>query len=59
MLRRAKVFMDNRSQVVRLPKEVQFDTDEVFIRKEGEDRARRGCRPLRPDPCRPEEPRPT
>jgi antitoxin VapB len=29
--------MNNRSQAVRLPKEFQFDTDEVFIRKEGED----------------------
>jgi len=37
MQRRAKVFRNNRSQAVRLPKEFQFDTDEVFIRKEGED----------------------
>jgi antitoxin VapB len=37
MQRRAKVFMNNRSQAVRLPKEFQFATDEVFIRKEGED----------------------
>jgi antitoxin VapB len=37
MQRRAKVFMNNRSQAVRLPKEFQFGTDEVFIRKEGED----------------------
>ena len=37
MQRRAKVFMNNRSQAVRLPKDFQFDTDEVFIRKEGED----------------------
>jgi antitoxin VapB len=37
MQRRAKVFMNNRSQAVRLPKEFQFRTDEVFIRKEGED----------------------
>ena len=37
MQRRAKVFMNNRSQAVRLPKEFQFDTEEVFIRKEGED----------------------
>ena len=37
MRRRAKVFMNNRSQAVRLPKEFQFNTDEVFIRKEGED----------------------
>jgi len=29
--------MTNRSQAVRLPKEYQFSTDEVFIRKEGED----------------------
>ncbi len=29
--------MTNRSQAVRLPKEFQFATDEVFIRKEGED----------------------
>ena len=35
--RTAKVFMTNRSQAVRLPKEFQFDSDEVFIRKEGED----------------------
>lgn len=37
MQRRAKVFMNNRSQAIRLPKEFQFETDEVFIRKEGED----------------------
>lgn len=37
MSRTAKVFMTNRSQAVRLPKEYQFSTDEVFIRKEGED----------------------
>jgi antitoxin VapB len=35
--RTAKVFMTNRSQAVRLPKEYQFSTDEVFIRKEGDD----------------------
>jgi antitoxin VapB len=35
--RKAKVFMNNRSQAVRLPKEFQFKTSEVFIRKEGED----------------------
>lgn len=37
MPRTAKVFMTNRSQAVRLPKEFQFETDEVFIRKEGDD----------------------
>ena len=37
MPRTAKVFMTNRSQAVRLPKEYQFETDEVFIRKEGDD----------------------
>jgi antitoxin VapB len=37
MPRTAKIFMNNRSQAVRLPKEFQFSTREVFIRKEGED----------------------
>ena len=37
MPRTARVFMTNRSQAVRLPKEYQFSTREVFIRKEGED----------------------
>lgn len=36
MERIAKVFLTNRSQAVRLPKEFQFDTDEVFIHREGE-----------------------
>ena len=33
----AKIFMNNRSQAVRLPKEFQFKTREVFIRKVGAD----------------------
>lgn len=37
MRRTAKIFMNNRSQAVRLPKEFQFNTAEVFIRKEGSD----------------------
>ena len=37
MPRTAKVFMNNRSQAVRLPKEFQFKAREVFIRKEGSD----------------------
>jgi antitoxin VapB len=35
--RKMKLFMNNRSQAVRLPKDFQFDTQEVFIRKEGSD----------------------
>jgi len=35
MQRRAKVFMNNRSQAVRLPKEFRFSTQEVFIWKKG------------------------
>jgi antitoxin VapB len=35
--RKAKVFMNNRNQAVRLPKEFQFRTLEVFIRKVGND----------------------
>jgi antitoxin VapB len=37
MQRKAKLFMNNRSQAVRLPKDFQFSTQEVFIRKEGAD----------------------
>ena len=37
MPRTAKVFMTNRSQAVRLPKDFQFATDEVLIRKVGND----------------------
>jgi antitoxin VapB len=36
-VRIAKVFMNNRSQAVRLPKEFQVDSADVFIRKEGSD----------------------
>jgi len=37
MQRTAKIFMNNRSQAVRLPKEFQFSTTEVFIRKQGDE----------------------
>ena len=37
MPRTAKIFMTNRSQAVRLPREFQFATDEVYIRREGND----------------------
>jgi antitoxin VapB len=37
MQRKAKIFMNNRSQAVRLPKEFQFNTTEVFIRRQGDD----------------------
>ena len=37
MPKTAKIFMNNRSQAVRLPKEFQFSTREVFIRKEGDE----------------------
>jgi antitoxin VapB len=37
MRRTAKIFMNNRSQAVRLPKEFQFNTSEVFIRRQGND----------------------
>jgi antitoxin VapB len=36
MTRRAKVFMNGRSQAVRLPAAFRFDTDEVFIRRDPE-----------------------
>jgi antitoxin VapB len=37
MQRTAKIFMNNGSQAVMLPKEFQFATSEVFIRKSGGD----------------------
>jgi antitoxin VapB len=37
MQRTAKLFMNNRSQAVRLPKEFQFTTSEVFIRRQGDE----------------------
>lgn len=37
MRRTAKIFMSNRSQAVRLPKDFQFNTQEVFIRKQGDE----------------------
>ncbi len=37
MQRKAKIFMNNRSQAVRLPKDFQFKAREVFIRKVGND----------------------
>lgn len=33
--RKAKVFWTGRSQAVRLPKDLRFETDEVLIRREG------------------------
>lgn len=32
----AKIFMNGRSQAVRLPKEYRFDCDEVYVEKEGD-----------------------
>lgn len=37
MPKKARIFMNNRSQAVRLPKEFQFSTSDVFIRKEGDE----------------------
>ena len=33
---RAKIFMNGRSQAVRLPKELRFEGDEVWARREGD-----------------------
>ena len=37
MDRIARIFLNNRSQAVRLPKDFQFNSSEVFIRKQGQD----------------------
>lgn len=36
MSKRAKIFMNGRSQAVRLPKEYRFECEEVFVRKLGD-----------------------
>lgn len=33
----AKIFINGRSQTVRLPKDFRFDCDEVFVQRQGED----------------------
>lgn len=35
IIKKAKIFLNGRSQAVRLPKEFRFDTDEVYITKQG------------------------
>jgi antitoxin VapB len=32
----AKIFMNGRSQAVRLPKDCRFDCDEVYVEKQGD-----------------------
>ena len=36
MLKIAKIFMNGRSQAVRLPKEFRFNSDEVWVQKQGD-----------------------
>jgi antitoxin VapB len=36
MPKTAKIFMNGRSQAVRLPKDCRFDCDEVFVYKQGD-----------------------
>ena len=36
MRKTAKVFMNGRSQAVRLPRECRFDCEEVFVEKQGD-----------------------
>ena len=35
-MKTAKIFMNGRSQAVRLPKECRFDCEEVFIQQQGD-----------------------
>lgn len=37
LLKKAKIFKNGRSQAVRLPKEFRVNTDEVFIRRHGDE----------------------
>jgi antitoxin VapB len=36
MSKTAKIFMNGRSQAVRLPKEFRFECDEVYVQKSGD-----------------------
>ena len=36
LMKTAKIFMNGRSQAVRLPKEFRFDCDEVVIERQGD-----------------------
>jgi antitoxin VapB len=36
MPKTAKIFMNGRSQAVRLPKEFRFDCDEVYVERRGD-----------------------
>ena len=36
MLKIGKIFMNGRSQAVRLPKECRFNSDEVWVQKQGD-----------------------
>lgn len=44
-MKTAKIFMNGRSQAVRLPKECRFDCDEVFVEKKGDQVVLRAKRP--------------
>jgi antitoxin VapB len=35
-MKKAKIFMNGRSQAVRLPKEYRFDCDEVYVERQGD-----------------------
>ena len=35
-MKTAKIFMNGRSQAVRLPKEFRFDCDEVYVERQGD-----------------------
>jgi antitoxin VapB len=45
MSKRAKIFMNGRSQAVRLPKECRFECDEVFVHKSGDKVVLSACEP--------------
>jgi len=36
MTKTAKIFMNGRSQAVRLPLECRFDSDQVYVQKQGD-----------------------
>lgn len=53
MERIAKLFKNGRNQAVRLPVEFEFDTDQVYIRRDEQGNVILSTQPMKPDSWQP------
>lgn len=53
MERIAKLFKNGRNQAVRLPVEFEFDTDQVYIRRDEQGNVILSAQPMKPDSWQP------